>query len=791
MEVARLPDKRSAFAFAILLAQAGHSVVVRASDAFLARLEVLAEGVVPTVHAPDGGDVAHAPRKGSILLVPTRAAARTRLSGRFDVAIGLFATGPYSNKATVEEWIRETVVENKDSLALWYLGGRGWTREQVADRTRRLRERSMAATHGVWSPSPAADHQRILDQAANLTDWGHKPVETLHQRFVDLGANPEPALALQLPPELAIPEDELRKAAAIKLRDRQTAEEIESIRERWGVSGDMEPDDVLAIRYFDVLNGAGVAQRLHMAVSSAYATTLEDRDAGHHIERRVHPGYALATFRTLLDVVGLDLSGGLGGGQVEVGPGCYRRLARHLTDATAAGDTKLLDGLKSCWGSADPKPVVSRHAATQLLNTALKRLGLEFAAKPLRKQIDRERHHTYFFRLKREYVEMVKCIETAAAPANSGRSPVGVSTGLRPLVAQPGIFAPLEAAVAQHVLAEEAAEAERRRCAAENAERRKLNADNRAAIKAILTAPAFAGPQRAELTIDAAVSEIMKQLEESPDPVKRAQQRQANKLIADAVTSGGELVSMWEQPDPNTRYRCALSGVRGVLRGFVLPMDSRYVFINWDASSCHLMFAATESGDTELLTVALGGGYYEEVMAAHGVTRDQAKAAVNVMLNGGDQGTLVHKLSWDTTQAAAFRLGFDARFSVFSAWRDARALDAVERGTVTLPNGVEVRVERGRTKGASPIYMFREQQMLNNVLADVDGYARGEFGLNLAVPMHDGALMYCPRADADEAATWLQDTIQRHFPGKVKVGIGESWGEAEANGRTATTHGEV
>jgi hypothetical protein len=193
-----------------------------------------------------------------------------------------------------------------------------------------------------------------------------------------------------------------------------------------------------------------------------------------------------------------------------------------------------------------------------------------------------------------------------------------------------------------------------------------------------------------------------------------------------------------------------------------------HAFLNFDLSNAHILLAGEAFGDRRMIEDGRSGTVYEAMAAQGGVTRDQAKGAMVIVLNGGGVETLVREQAFTTEQATSFVELFGGRYPTYIA--ASAALRATGRVSVEgeLKCPVALRINR------------RESRILASVVRYM--HEHSPIGCDLFAPMYDGAVWVVPHASACEAKRILAGAIrQAGWVGKFKIGTGTSWGEAEAN----------
>jgi hypothetical protein len=115
----------------------------------------------------------------------------------------------------------------------------------------------------------------------------------------------------------------------------------------------------------------------------------------------------------------------------------------------------------------------------------------------------------------------------------------------------------------------------------------------------------------------------------------------------------------------------------------------------------------------------------------------------------------------------------------------AKQLQAAPGNTAEIPtlSGTRRTIKKRGDPGGwkrlqSAFWMGPESEALDHVLASLP------IGARLVAPMHDGLLVCCAREDAERVAAELRTVMvtgaqAAGFEARVKVGIGETWADAE------------
>ncbi len=270
--------------------------------------------------------------------------------------------------------------------------------------------------------------------------------------------------------------------------------------------------------------------------------------------------------------------------------------------------------------------------------------------------------------------------------------------------------------------------------------------------------------------------------------------------LGQAVSSDGRLWASQITREDSGRIhlsRAAIQNIPNSVRHLIVPWLADYVIVSVDFCCAHWMIAAAVTKDVELL--ALQGfegqrpGDIYEALAKRFVPGDpdgraKMKRAAVPALNGAGVGTLADALG-SQEAAVAFHRWLHALPGFANAVREARtdhAAPGSEAAVQTLTGGSVIVQKAEGTEGWRRLLNARwacvEAAALDYALAHLP------HGCLLGSPMYDGLFVVCKGVHASRVATELHDAMvagacAAGFDARVKVGIGESWGEAEKTSR--------
>ena len=283
------------------------------------------------------------------------------------------------------------------------------------------------------------------------------------------------------------------------------------------------------------------------------------------------------------------------------------------------------------------------------------------------------------------------------------------------------------------------------------------------------------------------------------DADKRArQQRVLSDLDARIAADGpaGDFVrvraSRVHRPNGTRLYVSGpdLQSVPRRCRGAFRPAGSDQVFVSVDMRAAQPAVLAGRTHDPGLTQLALVGyeGLAEKLFPLRPAreARERTKEALVAWLNGGGHRVVHHYLA-DPRAERNFRRWLEDECPRFEAFRAEakRAWDAAGIGEVVeiaTPDGSRVMVERTDGKGVgtllSAAYTSTEADILDTLLLNLPQRSQ------LVIPMFDGLLVSCARADAARVAEELGKAMlaaarDRGVQVRCKVGVGDSWGQAE------------
>jgi hypothetical protein len=222
----------------------------------------------------------------------------------------------------------------------------------------------------------------------------------------------------------------------------------------------------------------------------------------------------------------------------------------------------------------------------------------------------------------------------------------------------------------------------------------------------------------------------------------------------------------------------AFQNVARPLRKYLAAVPGR-VIVNFDAANFHMRIAGELSGDSGLLAICEAGDVYGALSTALGVTRAVAKVAALALLNGSQGASLVKE---GIAPADAKRLvyAWRAAFPRLEASRQAWMSDWRARGGIVRLPGRDLEAETAR--GAVALrWLSVEADVLDHVLSVVDREGPA-IGLRTLLPLYDGLVADVPEENAPAAEALIRRAFSEACPwGIAKVGVGATWGSAEAN----------
>lgn len=249
--------------------------------------------------------------------------------------------------------------------------------------------------------------------------------------------------------------------------------------------------------------------------------------------------------------------------------------------------------------------------------------------------------------------------------------------------------------------------------------------------------------------------------------------------------------SMWHRHAPG-RVQLRHADVQATpksMRFDIVPWAPGRVFVSADLKAAHVAIAAQWTGDALLHDISSAPGAYDmlgDTFLAHlppDQRRGAAKIAVLATLNGARPAGIVDAVG-RVDAATAFQRYFLAACPGFSAlvkWAKKQAFTSVPY--VAIPNLRRDRwrwVERTPRPGTllSAIWTGAEAEALDYTLLTLPPACA------LVAPMYDGVLVECAARDAGDVQTDLRAAMvegarRAGFVTTVKVGAGETWGEAE------------
>lgn len=224
------------------------------------------------------------------------------------------------------------------------------------------------------------------------------------------------------------------------------------------------------------------------------------------------------------------------------------------------------------------------------------------------------------------------------------------------------------------------------------------------------------------------------------------------------------------------------------LRDVIVPELPGDVFVSADIGSCHLAVAAARMGDDALAELATSGAAYERLAAKvlPGVpdARPKVKGAVLALLNGAG-ARRIGQIVGSPARGASIRRALLRELPGLGAACDEARREYDRPGAVA-----EVRTLTGAVRRVRKNPSSKERRILSAMWSAPEAEAIDHalvhlpLGARLAAPMHDGLLMCCPREDAGRVADELREamiagTRAAGFRARVKVGVGETWADAE------------
>lgn len=249
--------------------------------------------------------------------------------------------------------------------------------------------------------------------------------------------------------------------------------------------------------------------------------------------------------------------------------------------------------------------------------------------------------------------------------------------------------------------------------------------------------------------------------------------------------------SMWHRHAPG-RIQLRHADVQATpksMRFDIVPWAPGRVFVSADLKAAHVAVAAQWTGDALLHEISGAPGAYDmlgNTFLTHlppAQRRGAAKIAVLATLNGARPAGIVDAVGC-IDAAAAFQRYFLAECPGFAAlvkWAKKQAFTSVPY--IAIPNLHRNRwrwVERTPRPGTllSAIWTGAEAEALDYTLLALPPACA------LVSPMYDGVLVECDAQNAGAVQAELQAAMvegarRAGFVTTVKVGAGETWGEAE------------
>jgi hypothetical protein len=281
------------------------------------------------------------------------------------------------------------------------------------------------------------------------------------------------------------------------------------------------------------------------------------------------------------------------------------------------------------------------------------------------------------------------------------------------------------------------------------------------------------------------------------DPRVRSRLTQIAAALGDALAGDGALYSRSWTREPVGRIHMAQPPGQGVPGPRSAVNVRRHIVagpgmacVSGDYRNMHAAIAARWTGDPALYGLVEGNAYaalarelLPEAPPAEG--RARCKLALISPLNGATLDTLVRHLG-SPEAAAAFWASLPARFpGLMARWQEAKRKHRTGR-PVPIPSlsGDRVRMiphkdgRGGWRRFLYALWAVTEAEAMDRVLASLPA------GSRVAQPLYDGILLVCRVEDAERVARELREVMvaaarASGFECGVKVGIGDSWGEAE------------
>ena len=232
-----------------------------------------------------------------------------------------------------------------------------------------------------------------------------------------------------------------------------------------------------------------------------------------------------------------------------------------------------------------------------------------------------------------------------------------------------------------------------------------------------------------------------------------------------------------------TSLQCVSREVRQVMR----PLPG-YRFVSVDMVCAHLRIAealcSVLSPSNKYFTNLFGGGdLYKAFGDLTGLTRDEAKKAAIMLLNGATAAGLLKEYPHLSevaceTAVAAWKKGNPwCTKTSCSIAGNAESAARYKR----IPKFKPRATDKGASTYTSLWLQMEENRILQAALRDLGA------SIDLVLPMYDGALFVVPEGQEHAAADKVAAAFQRAcvacgYPRiEVKAGVGETWGEAETS----------
>lgn len=229
------------------------------------------------------------------------------------------------------------------------------------------------------------------------------------------------------------------------------------------------------------------------------------------------------------------------------------------------------------------------------------------------------------------------------------------------------------------------------------------------------------------------------------------------------------------------------------LRHLIVPLDPGDAFVSADWRSCHVVIAAARTADPALGAVFAAADAYERLAERFlpdiSQGRGTMKRVLLAMLNGAGPAGIGHIVGERSLGRVIHRALLAEFRQLQLLFAEAKRLQAEPEDFVDIPTltGRIYRIKKRREAGGwrrilSAFWTGTESEALGNALAKLP------IGARLVAPMHDGLLVCCRREDAERISRDLRLVMTdgaraAGFDPGVKIGVGETWAEAENTAR--------